>query len=185
MAKFNWQNGTLVSKAKVEIDGKVYEVEPEQYEGQTPLSAENLNQMQDAFLDFIYPVGSIIYNADSNFNPNSEFGGTWEKIKGKMIIGYDESDSDFNTLKATGGSKTHTQTVDEIAKHTHGNMSDNNTNSRTAISSASGTGGPTAFLSITNQASFSTGEYIRSTGKSSPMDIMNPYYVANIWVRTA
>lgn len=185
MGKFKWQNGTLVTPARVEVGGQVYDVTPEQYSGQTPLSAENLNQMQDDLLDFIYPIGSIIYNADSNFNPNSEFGGTWEKIKGKMIIGYDESDSDFNTLKATGGSKTHVQTVDELAKHNHGNMADNNPNSRVAEATSSGSGGPSAFLAITNAATFITGEHIRDTGTSKPMDIMNPYYVANIWVRTA
>ena len=47
MNKINWQNGTLVSPAKVEIGGVIYEVTPEQYSGNTPLSAENLNQMQD------------------------------------------------------------------------------------------------------------------------------------------
>lgn len=47
MGKFNWQNGTLVTPARVEIGGEVYDVTPEQYSGQTPLSAENLNQMQD------------------------------------------------------------------------------------------------------------------------------------------
>jgi len=47
MEKINFQNGTLISKAKVTIDNAVYEVEPEEYEGTTPLSAEVLNQMQD------------------------------------------------------------------------------------------------------------------------------------------
>lgn len=47
MGKFNWQNGTLVTPARVEISGEVYDVTPEQYSGQTPLSAENLNAMQD------------------------------------------------------------------------------------------------------------------------------------------
>lgn len=46
MNKINFQNGTLVSKAKVTIDGTVYEVEPAEYEGTTPLNAENLNQIQ-------------------------------------------------------------------------------------------------------------------------------------------
>ena len=47
MQKINWQNGTLVSPAKVEIGGVIYNVTPEQLSGNTPLSAENLNQMQD------------------------------------------------------------------------------------------------------------------------------------------
>lgn len=48
MAKFVWQDGTLVSKAKVEIGGTIYEVDPEEYSGSTPLSASNLNAMVDS-----------------------------------------------------------------------------------------------------------------------------------------
>ena len=47
MDKINFQNGILVAKAKVTINGTVYEVEPEEYEGETPLSAEILNEMQN------------------------------------------------------------------------------------------------------------------------------------------
>ena len=47
MKKINFKNGTLVSKSKVTIDNTIYEVEPEEYEGETPLSAELLNEMQD------------------------------------------------------------------------------------------------------------------------------------------
>lgn len=47
MRKIGWQNGTLISKAKVTINGTIYEVEPEEYDGQTALSAENLIQMEN------------------------------------------------------------------------------------------------------------------------------------------
>lgn len=47
MKKTNWQDGNLVSKAKVIIDGVTYEVEPEEYEGQTPLSSTMLNEMEN------------------------------------------------------------------------------------------------------------------------------------------
>lgn len=47
MKKTNWQDGTLASKAKVIIDGVTHEVEPEEYEGQTPLSSSMLNEMED------------------------------------------------------------------------------------------------------------------------------------------
>jgi hypothetical protein len=46
LKKIGWEDGTLVSNAKVEIDGTIYEVTPEQYSGNTPLSAENLKQME-------------------------------------------------------------------------------------------------------------------------------------------
>ena len=54
----------------------------------------------------IYPIGSIIETEDLDFDPNVEFGGTWERtLKGKFPVGYDPNDTDFNTVGKTGGSK--------------------------------------------------------------------------------
>lgn len=64
MGKFKWENGTLISKAKVEINGQIYEVEPEQYSGTTPLTAENLNQMQDGIYEDINSNTSKIGNLE-------------------------------------------------------------------------------------------------------------------------
>lgn len=83
MAKFNWQNGTLVSKAKVEIDGKVYEVEPEQYEGQTPTSAENFNKMQDGIYEDIDANKEAINTLSYNVVTNGDAVKTGRKIDGK------------------------------------------------------------------------------------------------------
>lgn len=52
-----------------------------------------------------YPVGSI-YLSVNNTNPSQWFGGKWEQIaKGRTLVGVDTSDTDFNTVKKTGGSK--------------------------------------------------------------------------------
>lgn len=40
-------------------------------------------------------------------------------FKGKVVIGKDPNDTDFNTLGKTGGEKTHKLTVEELAKHNH------------------------------------------------------------------
>ena len=65
MAKFVWQDGTLVSKAKVEVGGTIYEVVPEEYSGTTPLSASNLNTMVDSiYSDHAIDSGS---NANGNY----------------------------------------------------------------------------------------------------------------------
>ena len=139
---------------------------------------EEVNDINNNFnknvFDFIYPVGSIIYNEDENFNPNTVFGGTWEKIKGKMIFGYDEGDSDFSTLKKTGGSKEHTQTIDEMPTHSH-------TLTYDANGAGSNAAGTVALAAATSTSTFSSG----ATGSDQAMDIMNPYYIANIWRRVA
>ena len=50
LEKFNWQNGSLIEPAKVNIEGVSYDVVEAQFEGETPLSASNLNLMQDTIL---------------------------------------------------------------------------------------------------------------------------------------
>ena len=68
--------------------------------------------------DQIYPVGSIYLSVNAT-NPSVLFGGTWEQVKGKFLVGVDSSDTDFNTSEKTGGEKTHKLTVDEMPSHNH------------------------------------------------------------------
>jgi hypothetical protein len=66
MAKFTWQDGTLVSKAKVEIGGVIYDVDPEEYSGTTPLSAANLNAMQDGIYEDLGDKSQLNTNSKTN-----------------------------------------------------------------------------------------------------------------------
>lgn len=56
-------------------------------------------------LDFCHPIGSI-YMSNNSKDPSDIFGGTWERIKGKVLVGLDENDADFNSSDKTGGSKS-------------------------------------------------------------------------------
>jgi microcystin-dependent protein len=40
-------------------------------------------------------------------------------LKGKVPVGFDSSQTEFNALGKTGGAKTHTLSVDEMPSHTH------------------------------------------------------------------
>ena len=76
-----------------------------------------------ALLEQIFHVGAVYISASSQ-SPASRFGfGTWERIKGKMIVGVDENDSDYNAAGKTGGSKTHSHsnniTINSAGSHTH------------------------------------------------------------------
>lgn len=55
--------------------------------------------------DFIYPIGSI-YISTSSVNPSVYFGGTWKTFAtGRTLVGIDTSQTEFNTVEKTGGSK--------------------------------------------------------------------------------
>ena len=73
--------------------------------GVTPINDTNLNKMQTDLLKAVFPIGST-YITQENTNPNAILGfGTWERLKGKVCLGLDEDDEDFNTVGKTGGSK--------------------------------------------------------------------------------
>lgn len=67
----------------------------------------------------IYPVGSI-YMSVNNTNPGDFFGGIWVPWgSGRVPVGVDITDADFNTVDKTGGAKTHTLTTAQIPSHNH------------------------------------------------------------------
>jgi len=73
--------------------------------GSTALNDTNLNAMQKGLMQLIFPIGST-YITQDNTNPNSILGfGTWERLKGKVCVGIDENDNDFNTIGKIGGNK--------------------------------------------------------------------------------
>ena len=77
-------------------------------------------------LDKIYPIGSIYMNINST-NPTDLFGGIWEQIKERFMLGCGDSHS----AGSTGGEFNHTLTVDEMPNHEHvqaGQTSDGMTN---------------------------------------------------------
>lgn len=85
-----------------------------------PIDSTNLNLLQtnveNAINDLpqkIFPVGSI-YISVTNTNPSSFLGGTWEAFgAGRTLVGVDTSQSEFNTVQKTGGSKNHNHTLND------------------------------------------------------------------------
>ena len=65
-------------------------------------------------VDLIYPVGSIYMSVNAT-NPKDLFGGTWEQIKGRFLLGMSSS----YPAGSTGGEATHTLTTSEIPFHNH------------------------------------------------------------------
>lgn len=123
-------------------------------------------------LEMVYPVGSIYINATVSTNPGTLLGfGTWSAFgAGKVIVGLDSGDTDFDTAEETGGAKTHTLTVNEMPAHTH-----------TFPLGGSDTDGGIA----ANGSSSNATETTSSTGGGSAHNNLQPYIVCYMWKRTA
>ena len=75
-------------------------------------------------LSLVFPIGST-YVTQTNTNPSTILGfGTWERLKGKVVVGLDENDTDFNQINKTGGSKYIQEHYhkDSIAVNGHENL---------------------------------------------------------------
>lgn len=66
-------------------------------------------------LDEVYPIGSIYITANNHQNPAKIFGGTWERIEDKFLLGAGGSYAGG----ATGGKTAVTLTTDQIPSHNH------------------------------------------------------------------
>ena len=79
------------------------------------------SEMNTAF-NAIYPVGSIYMSASLSTaeQVNAALPGTWEAWgAGRVPVGVDPNDTDFETAEQTGGEKAHTLTVNEMPNHYH------------------------------------------------------------------
>ena len=157
----------------------------------TPLSttaAVATNSTQIATTAFVraeianraYPVGSIFTTvtayADSAAVVAVIGGTTWVAFgAGKVLVGLDSGDTDFDTVEETGGAKTdaHTLTIAEMPAHTH-DYGKSTTSENMSIHDISGLRG------AATTATSSTGG-----GGAHTHDIVQPYIVVYFWKRTA
>ena len=78
-----------------------------------------LKEYIQQFAKTMYPVGSI-YLSVSSTNPSTYFGGTWVAWgSGRVPVGINTSDSNFNAVEKTGGASAVTLTASQMPSHTH------------------------------------------------------------------
>ena len=159
-----------------------------------------------------HPVGSVRDFTEEDFNPNTSWGGTWEKASaGRVLVAagaYSESGfSHTYTVGETGGEAKHKLTTEELPSHTHG-ASINTTNltgtiyqskgaEKTSVSgivslktSTTGSGGHGDSYSDTQptytiNASHAHTVTVQNTGANSGHENRPPYEVVCRWKRTA
>ena len=127
----------------------------------------------------IYPVGSVYISVNST-NPSTLFGGTWSSFgAGRVLVGVDTSQTEFNTVQKTGGEKTHKLTINEMPSHNHrfkswawGYTRANTTNY-------------TADQSMDHDNFEDNGNHIANTGGGQAHNNLQPYITVYFWRRTA
>lgn len=132
-----------------------------------------------------YPVGTIYFNASNNTNPGSLLGfGTWVAWgSGRVPVGVDAAQTEFDTAEETGGSKTNTLSVANLPPHAHRVYSEWGTNAN--LNQAAGSGnylqvaGPNAGTHALVNGSSET------IGSGTAVNNLQPYITVYMWKRTA
>lgn len=132
-----------------------------------------------SLLDLTYPVGSI-YMSVSNVNPSNLFGGTWvEFASGRTLVGVDTSQTEFNTVEKTGGSKTHKLTTEEMPIHA------SKWNGYSAGNLYTGGGSSVTYALFGNDTwNGSKANGIQPVGGDQPHNNLQPYITCYMWKRT-
>ena len=137
-------------------------------------------------LDNVYPVGSIYMNVNST-NPGTLFGGTWEQIQGKFLLGMSSS----YPAGSQGGEVEHTLSTNEMPAHSH-NFSYEETNQNKSwsdnIVQKNGTAYPERLgVNMALGADWSSSGYLTlaGIGGNQAHNNMPPYLSVYIWKRTA
>jgi hypothetical protein len=127
-----------------------------------------------AFVNRLYPVGCI-YTTTVATNPATVFGfGTWEAFgSGRVLVGLDVGQTEFDAVEETGGATTVTLTTANIPSHTHSNTTNY----------SSGSAGQERLKTVAGAQ-----EYLwesTPTGGGGSHNNLQPYIVVYFFKRTA
>ena len=193
-AEYNAIAAAIQSKAN--LDGPTFTGTPN-----TPTASAGTSSTQVASTAFVqaaligaYPVGSIYMNATVATNPATLLGfGTWTAFgAGRVPVGINSGDSDFDTVEETGGSKdaiipTHT--------HTAATSSTDSGHTHTVPGVATDTAGSSVTIgqgraietrtTNTGTANITSSTTVANAGVSATGKNLQPYIVVYMWKRTA
>jgi len=166
-----------------------------------------LKEYIQQFAKTMYPVGSI-YMSVSPTNPSTYFGGTWVAWgSGRVPVGINTSDSNFNKAEKTGGASTVALTTAQMPSHSHakGTLATasagahtHNLQNQKAPWGLDGGGNrclvdaTSGYTAVTNKTTTSGGAHTHTisgstaaAGSGSAHNNLQPYIVCYMWKRTA
>lgn len=152
----------------------------------TPINATNLNDMQKLLVDLIYPVGSYYHTSDSEFNPNTAWGGTWvlENDGTNLVSKSNETGSIFNAdIGIIVGEEKHNHALNSAYAMIGTDASSNTLDSIKYVE-----GYTYNSLAKAQSFSFTSGTTTSATALGGQTDSSNnvqPSKITNRWHRTA
>lgn len=137
--------------------------------------------------DSAWPVGSVFISV-VNTNPSELLGiGVWQSFgAGRVLVGLDEGQTEFDTLLETGGAKDVTLTEAQIPSHTH--TQDAHQHTGMVSSNTAGTSGTSFTRGAGTQSTLTTTNATavnRNTGGGQPHNNLQPYITVRFWRRVA
>jgi hypothetical protein len=129
-----------------------------------------------------YEVGDILQTLNTS-SPEDRWPGTeWESIAGRVLVGIDSTQSEFDTAGEEGGEKTHTLTQAELPDIPA------NPSVPTICSTPNNTGGPIVdyhILGSQTTSGYSVPGIGADLGSGEAHNNLQPYKVVYMWLRTA
>lgn len=155
----------------------------------TTLGLGNVDDTSDATklaatLAAVYPVGCI-YTEITGTNPNTTFGfGTWVAFgAGRVMVGYDSGNVQFDTAEETGGALTHNHALSSSgwaeSHHTGTNIFQNR------VATSNWTANITQVVTSGAANSTTRDAGIKLGGGTDLNSSLQPYIVVHFWKRTA
>ncbi len=155
-------------------------------------------------LEVLFPVGSVAIRPSNPGNTIANGGlgfGTWTRVAGRVLRGSGSTTDELGfsrsfTSGQSGGIFSKTLTVDQIPSHRHTGTTSSDTHSHTipesniddmrdgdgpGMDSGPAESGSTSTSSDTHSHTFTTSY----EGGGAPFDVTDPYYVVDMWRRTA
>ena len=138
---------------------------------------------RDSIRDLVYPIGAI-YMSVNNINPSTFIGGSWEEWgAGRVAVGVDSTQTEFNQPEKIGGEKSHKLTINEMPKHIHEKvyvtgipLTLNSNSGSDAINVAQGAGGASSKIN---------GIYTGENGGGQSHNNLQPYITCYMWKRNS
>ncbi len=141
-----------------------------------------------AFL-WTHPVKSIYMTVDP-VNPGTVYGGTWVAWgSGRVPVGVDSGQTEFNTVEKTGGAKTHTLTAGQLPVITGrwaNSVQGSYQNWTSGVITGDGTWGPNGTFPFPGgSVSMTPWAYKLQFGNNEPHNNLQPYITCYMWKRVS